>query len=85
MDLWWHLSLSVVGLLCAIGIDRRAAALRRAAIESERLERRVSAIVALMDERARDFAEAIELANYGARDEAAQLLRKWSVPADGGH
>ena len=37
----------------------------------------VDTSIAVLAQRNRDFAEALELMNYGARDEAIELLRNW--------
>ena len=37
----------------------------------------VDTSIAVLAQRNRDFAEALELMNYGAQDEAVELLRNW--------
>ena len=58
----------------SVGERRRAEAI---IAEEKEMLAAVDTSIAVLAQRNRDFAEALELMDYGARDEAIELLRNW--------
>mgnify|MGYP007028096870 CR=1 FL=1 len=76
---WFPAAMCCALVVLAWIVDRRITDLSAAIVELEALKIRVEMATSGMDERAADFAEAIALANYGAREEAIEKLRKWAM------
>lgn len=75
---YWLPLASFIGTCGACVVDLRLKARIAAMLASERETlAAVDTSIAVLAQRNRDFAEALELLEYGAHDEAIELLRNW--------
>lgn len=64
-------------------IHRRVLAPVESFANLKAFEARLEARIELLDEKAAELRKAVTLLSCGAKEEAAQILDQWEVPADG--
>lgn len=74
---WLPLAAFVGCIVLALVIERRVAELIARIDEEKQMLAAVDMAIIVLSQRNRDMAEAVELLDYGAREEAIDLLRRW--------